>query len=107
MAIETHNPRAADETPIDPELPICDAHHHLWERPPKDYLLGELLQDLGSGHNVVSTVAVECRYSYRQGGPEELRPVGETEFLDQVASRVDADPAIETRVAARHCASLA
>lgn len=98
---ETPDPGAAAvETPLEPELPICDAHHHLWERPPKDYLLGELLQDLRSGHNVVSTVAVECRYSYRQGGPEELRPVGETEFLDQVASRADADPAIETRVAA-------
>lgn len=100
MPTETPDPGAAAEFAIDPELPICDSHHHLWERPPKDYLLGELLQDLGSGHNVVSTVAVECRYSYRQGGPEELRPVGETEFLDQVASRVDADPAIETRVAA-------
>jgi predicted TIM-barrel fold metal-dependent hydrolase len=88
------------ETAIDPDLPICDSHHHLWERPPRDYLLGELLDDIQSGHNVVSTVAVECRYSYREGGPEELRPVGETEFLDKVAYQVGADPVIKTRVAA-------
>jgi predicted TIM-barrel fold metal-dependent hydrolase len=88
------------ETAIDPDLPICDSHHHLWERPPRDYLLGELLEDLRSGHNVISTVAVECRYSYRQAGPDELRPVGETEFLDKVAYQVGADPVIKTRVAA-------
>jgi predicted TIM-barrel fold metal-dependent hydrolase len=98
--METHDREAAVETPLDPELPICDAHHHLWERPPRDYMLDELLQDLGSGHNVASTVAVECRYSYRKGGPEELRPVGETEFLDRVVNRVVADTAIKTRVAA-------
>ena len=69
MTMETHDREAAIEAALEPALPICDAHHHLWERPPKDYLLGELLQDLGSGHNVVSTVAVECRYSYRRGGP--------------------------------------
>jgi predicted TIM-barrel fold metal-dependent hydrolase len=91
---------SSDEIPLEPELPICDAHHHLWERPPRDYLLDELLQDLRSGHNLVSTVAVECRYSYRKDGPEELRPVGETEFLDSVAKRVAADGAIKTRVAA-------
>jgi L-fuconolactonase len=91
---------AETETVLEPELPICDAHHHLWERPPRDYLLDELLQDLGSGHNVVSTVAVECRYAYRKDGQEELRPVGETEFLQSVANRVGADPTIKTRVAA-------
>ncbi|MGH7793817.1 MAG: amidohydrolase family protein [Candidatus Binatia bacterium] len=63
-------------------------------------MLGELLEDLRSGHKVVATVAVECRYSYREGGPEELRPVGETEFFDKVAQRVGGDPAIKTRVAA-------
>ena len=88
------------EASLDPELPICDAHHHLWERPPKGYLLDDLVQDLRSGHNVVSTVAVECRYAYRKGGPEELRPVGETEFLESMTRRVAADPTIKTRIAA-------
>ena len=45
---------------IEPDIPICDPHHHLWDRPNSPYLLRELLADIGSGHNVVSTVFVEC-----------------------------------------------
>lgn len=41
----------------------------------------ELRADTGSGHNVVATVFVECMSGYRPDGPEELRPVGETEFV--------------------------
>ena len=100
MATENTDEKFSAEIPLAPDLEICDSHHHLWERPPKDYLLDDLLQDLRSGHNVVSTIAVECRYAYRKDGPEELRPVGETEFLDRVANRVAADPTIKTRVAA-------
>jgi L-fuconolactonase len=88
------------ESPLEPELPICDAHHHLWQRPPHGYMLGDLLQDLRAGHNIVATVAVECRYAYRNFGAEELRPVGEVEFLESVADRVAADRTIAPRVAA-------
>jgi L-fuconolactonase len=88
------------ESPLEPELPICDAHHHLWERPPSGYMLDDLLQDLRAGHNIVSTVAVECRYAYRKDGRDELKPVGEVEFLERVAERAAADPTIESRVAA-------
>lgn len=88
------------ETPLEPELPICDAHHHLWERPPRDYLLDDLLADLRGGHNVVSTVAVECHYGYRKDRPEELQPVGEVEFLEAVANQAAATPEISTRIAA-------
>ncbi len=90
----------AMEVAIEPELAICDAHHHLWARPPDDYLLADLLQDLRSGHDIVATVAIECRSGYRKQGPDELRPVGETEFLESVAIRVAADSTITTRVAA-------
>ena len=34
--------RAQTETPLEPDLPICDAHHHLWERAPRVYLLKDL-----------------------------------------------------------------
>ena len=88
------------ESPLEPELPICDAHHHLWQRPPRGYMLGDLLQDLRAGHNIVSTVAVECRYAYRKDGPDELKPVGEVEFLESMAERAAADPAIKPSVAA-------
>jgi L-fuconolactonase len=75
-----------DETVLEPDLPICDPHHHLWDHPNSRYLLEELLADVGSGHNVVSTVFVECASMYRADGPVELRPVGETEFVNGVAA---------------------
>jgi L-fuconolactonase len=68
------------EDPLDPHVPICDAHHHLLSTGP--YLIEEFLSDIAGGHNVVSTVYVEADAShYRAEGPEELRPVGETEFV--------------------------
>ena len=88
------------ESPVEPELPICDAHHHLWERRRGRYMLDDLLEDLRAGHNIVSTVAVECRYGYRGNGADALKPVGEVEFLDSVAERVSTDPTITPRVAA-------
>lgn len=71
---------------IDPELPICDPHHHLWDYPESRYLLDELLTDLESGHNVVSTVFVECGSMYRADAVEGFEPVGETEFVNGVAA---------------------
>ena len=78
------------EPAIDPELPICDPHHHLWDRQdartaPR-YLLDELLVDLGAGHNVVSTVFIECGAMWKTDGPEALRPIGETEFVNGIAA---------------------
>ncbi|HSV83885.1 MAG TPA: amidohydrolase family protein [Ramlibacter sp.] len=70
---------------IDPAAPICDAHHHLWDRPDQRYLLPELLADLDSGHNVTETVYVEWRSHWRTTGAQALRPVGETEFAAGVA----------------------
>ena len=74
------------EDTLEPELPICDPHHHLWDMPGSRYLLPELLADTSSGHNVVSTVFVECGAMYRALGPEAMRPVGETEFVNGVAA---------------------
>lgn len=72
------------EEPLDPELPICDPHHHLWGHPENRYLLDDLLADIG-GHNVVSTVFVECMSEYKKSEPEALQPVGETEFVESIA----------------------
>ncbi len=76
------------EDPIDPDLPICDPHHHLWDRPNDRYLLEELLKDTGGGHRIVQTVFVECQSMYKKDGPEEMRPVGETEFVQSIADQV-------------------
>ena len=74
-----------DEAAIEPELPIIDPHHHLWERPGNTYLLDDLVADT-SGHNVRQTVFIECTSMYRSDGPEDLRVVGETEFVEGVAN---------------------
>ncbi len=45
------------EETIDPERPIIDAHHHLWERPARlgAYMLEDLWRDTESGHNIENT----------------------------------------------------
>ncbi|MDG2334236.1 MAG: hypothetical protein P8Q97_08450 [Myxococcota bacterium] len=48
-----------EEAAIEPELPLCDPHHHLWERPGSCYLQSELLADVRD-HRVEQTVYVEC-----------------------------------------------
>ncbi len=91
------------EPVLEPELRICDAHHHLWDRMGRHnnrYLLDELLADVGSGHRVASTVYVDCMSMYRADGPEALRPVGETEFAQGVAAMVASGLYGDTRVAA-------
>jgi hypothetical protein len=70
---------------IEPGLPIVDPHHHLWDRPGYRYLFQDLLADIGSGHNIRATLFEECGAMYRTGGPQELRSLGETEFVSGVA----------------------
>jgi len=68
------------EDAIDPELPIIDPHHHLWDAPGMQrYLLQDLRADTGSGHNVEATVFIDCMWSYRRDVPKEMRQIGETE----------------------------
>jgi L-fuconolactonase len=79
------------EETLEPEIPICDPHHHFWdfrtERIPyQRYLLHELSEDVNCGHNVRSTVFIEARSMYRPDGPPELRPVGEVEFVQGLAA---------------------
>src|SRR6202048_990103 len=75
------------ESILEPELPIIDAHHHLWDRPGWRYLLDDLLADIKtSGHTIAATVFVQCLAMYRAHGPEALRPVGETEFVNGVGA---------------------
>ena len=84
MAVRADWLQLTSEAPLEPSLPICDPHHHFWDRPGDRYLVEELLQDVRSGHNIVSTVFIECREQWRQDGPQEMRPVGETEFVERM-----------------------
>jgi predicted TIM-barrel fold metal-dependent hydrolase len=76
------------EEALEPDLEICDAHHHLWldeGHTGWPYTLEDLHRDTGSGHNVVRTVFLECGAQYRAEGPAAFRPVGETEFVAAAA----------------------
>ena len=79
------------ESTLEPDIPICDPHHHFWDMRPgsipyQRYLLHELNGDIQSGHNIKSTVFLEARSMYRPDGPAELRPVGEVEFVQGLAA---------------------
>lgn len=96
------------EAILEPDLRIVDPHHHLWDfsrftAPPggpaaaehpfmtaianaRRYLFDELRADAGSGHNVIATVFMECGAFYKADGPAEMRPIGETEFVNGVAA---------------------
>lgn len=77
------------EEVLEPDLSICDPHHHLWDFPTSRYLLPELLADLGQGHRVESTVYMECGAFYNAHATKALAPVGETEFVTGVAAMAD------------------
>jgi len=66
---------------LEPVLKICDAHHHLWHYVSYKYLSEDLLADIACGHNVISTVYMECMWAYDNSAEEHLRSVGETRFV--------------------------
>ncbi len=92
--------KRSPEPILEPDLPIIDTHHHLWDRGGHRYLLHEFLADVDTGHNVVATVFVECDAMYRASGPVEMRPVGQTEFVAGQAAMSDSGRYGKTRVAA-------
>jgi L-fuconolactonase len=71
---------------LEPERVIVDPHHHLWDRPGNRYLFPEILEDLASGHDVRATVFVQAGSMHRADGPEALRSLGETEFVNGIAA---------------------
>jgi predicted TIM-barrel fold metal-dependent hydrolase len=91
-----------EEAALEPQMPIIDPHHHLWDLPdrtPHRYLLEQLAVDT-KGHNVRQTVFIECGSMYRADGPEEFRVVGETEFVQGIAAESASGRYSELRAAA-------
>lgn len=91
---------------IEPDLPIVDPHHHLWDLRPllpafpeprhafleaiagaAHYTFDQLRTDTQSGHNVVATVFMECGAFYDVSRSDALKPVGEVEFVNGVAAQ--------------------
>ena len=93
------------EQTLEPDIPICDPHHHFWVHRPEPvdyqrYLLPELAGDVNSGHNVRSTVFIEVRCEYRKDGPDEMKPVGEVEYVQTIADASAAGSHGPTKAAA-------
>ncbi|WP_338465834.1 amidohydrolase family protein [Novosphingobium sp. ZN18A2] len=91
---------------LEPDLPIIDPHHHLWDLrpligsfpepyhpfiaallPSAYYTFDALNADAKSGHNVIGTVFMECGAFYRAGASDAMKPVGEVEFVNGVAAQ--------------------
>lgn len=70
----------------DPERPIIDAHHHVYDRPSIRYLFDDFLNDLQSGHNVRASVFVQARAMLRADGPADYKAIGEIEFVNGIAA---------------------
>ena len=98
--------RRPAEPILDPELPIIDPHHHLWDLRPMlgmfpeprhpfiaaladnaHYTFDQLHAHLAGGHNIVGTVFMECGAFYDSSLGEALKPVGEVEFVNGVAAQ--------------------
>jgi predicted TIM-barrel fold metal-dependent hydrolase len=74
------------EPTLEPDLPICDPHHHFWDFrttriPYQRYLLHELADDMRSGHNVRSTVFIEAR-------AKRYTPTERTQMFHDTAVRI-------------------
>ena len=88
------------EDVLEPEIPILDPHHHLWldeGHTGWPYTLEDFHKDTGSGHNIVGTVFLECHAEYRKTGPIHMQPVGETEFIADLADQSAVSPGAEIK----------
>ena len=73
------------EAALEPDLPIIDAHHHIWDHANNRYLHEDVRADVSAGHRIVATVFAECGMMYRKEGPAALASLGETEYVQRVA----------------------
>ena len=91
---------------LEPDLPIIDPHHHLWDlrpllpmfpEPRHDfieaiagaayYTFDELHADTQTGHRIIGTVFMECGAFYDPNRSDAMKPVGEVEFVNGVAAQ--------------------
>lgn len=97
-----------DEPLLYPELPVIDCHHHLFGEAGLlaehlklyRFLVDDYAKTVASGHRVVASVAVEARAMFRADGPEHLKVVGETEFINGQAAMAASGTYGPCRVAA-------
>jgi L-fuconolactonase len=66
---------------IEPDLPICDSHHHLIALEGQRYLVADFVKDASGGHNIRQSVVVQTKSNYEQGSGGGMSPVDETVFV--------------------------
>lgn len=74
---------------LEPDLPIIDPHHHIWDRHGETYLLPELLADTGTGHDIRATVFIQCASMYDEEAEPARRSLGETRFMTALAQAAE------------------
>jgi len=91
---------------LEPDLPIIDPHHHLWDlrpmlshfpqphhrfiaaiAPSPYYTFDQLQAEVSSGHNIIGTVYMECGAFYNADRDPAFKTVGEVEFVNGVAAQ--------------------
>jgi L-fuconolactonase len=100
---------ASPEPILEPDLPIVDPHQHFWFQPRRlleamqgiddqgadiarlygshaRYLFDDFLADASAGHDIRASVLVETHTMYRTTGPQEMRSLGEVEFMNGMAA---------------------
>jgi L-fuconolactonase len=75
------------EEAIEPDLPICDAHHHLWYHAESSYPIEDFIRDISAGHNIVRTVFLESWKSFWTADSRRMTPVAETEYIENIVSK--------------------
>lgn len=81
------------EAASDKARSIIDPHHHFFQDATEfpHYNLEQLWDDIGE-HGVRGTVYLQCWEGYRREGPEDMKCVGETEWVESIAARARQQP---------------
>jgi len=81
------------EDALEPTRRIIDPHHHFFAEATEfpHYDLAALRADTAT-HRVEQTVYLQCWEGHRKDGPEDMKPVGETEWVDAIAKRARQTP---------------
>lgn len=69
------------EKVMDPELPICDSHHHLRRSLDQRYLAADFLRDASGGHYIKQSIVIQSDLNLQKGLEGGMTPVEETEFI--------------------------
>lgn len=82
---------STSEPAIEPDIPICDAHHHLWRPVDQLYLSKDFIRDASGGHNIIKTVFVQATKNRLPILGGMMTPIEETEFVVKDTKNIDTE----------------